>query len=118
MLPTRKTFESSEHVERISKERRKEDFMKPTIETSHSNKRFPVTDYHYHSIALDGFSGSCAKVSAPSFRSISRDYFETEEPKSFLGEAAIFGTMLVTAVVPLVSGIVAIVQLCRVLGTL
>jgi hypothetical protein len=114
----KKTFESSEHASRISKERRKEDFMKPTIETFRTNKRFPLTDYNYHSVALDGFSGSCAKVSSPSFRSISRDYFETEEPKSFLGEAAIFGTMLVTAVVPLVSGIFAIIELCRVLGTL
>ena len=92
--------------------------MKPTIETFRSNKRFPITDYNYHSLAIDRFNGPCAKVSSPSFRSISRDYFETEEPKSFLGEAAIFGTMLVTAVVPLVSGVFAIIQLCRVLGTL
>jgi hypothetical protein len=92
--------------------------MKPTIETFRSNKRFPITDYNFHAVALDGFNGCCAKVTPPSFRSISRDYFETEEPKSFLGEAAIFGTMLVTAVVPLVSGVFAIVQLCRSLGAL
>ena len=92
--------------------------MKPTIKTIRSNKRFPVTDYNYHSVALDRFNGCCAKVSSPSFRSISRDYFEAEEPKSFLGEAAIFGTMMVTAVVPLVSGVLAIIQLCRALGTL
>jgi hypothetical protein len=118
VLATTKTFESIECAKRISKERRKEDFMKPTIETIRTNKRSPITDYNYHSVALDGFNGCCAKVSTPSFRSISRDYFENEEPKSFLGEAAIFGTMLVTAVVPLVSGIFAIIQLCRVLGTL
>ncbi|MDQ2825064.1 MAG: hypothetical protein M3R29_06425 [Verrucomicrobiota bacterium] len=92
--------------------------MKPTFTTNRNSKRFPITDSNYHPLALDGFSGSCAKMSPPSFRSISRDYFETEEPKSFLGEAAIFGTMLVTVVVPLVSGISAIIQLCRVLGTL
>jgi hypothetical protein len=92
--------------------------MKPTIETFRSNKRFPITDYNYHSVALDGFDGCCAKMTAPSFRSISRDYFENEEPKRFLGEAAIFGTMLVTALVPLISGVFAIIQLCRSLGAL
>ena len=87
--------------------------MKPTSITNCSEKQFPVTDCNYQTPALDGFDGHCAKLSAPSFYTIGRDYFATEEPKSFLGEAAIFGTMMLTALVPLVSGVFAIIHLCR-----
>ena len=92
--------------------------MKPRSTTNRTKKRLPITDYNYHSLALDGFDGRCAKLSSPSFRSISRNYFETEEPKSFLSEAALFATMMVTVAVPLVSGVVAIIELCRAFGNL
>jgi hypothetical protein len=92
--------------------------MKPTLTTNRTSKRYPITECNYHSLALDGFNGRCAKVSVPSFRSISRDYFETEEPKSFLSEAALFATMMVTVAVPLVGGVFAIIELCRAFGNL
>ena len=92
--------------------------MKPTATTNRSEKRFPITDCNYQSSTLDGFNGRCAKFSAPAFHTISANYFGAEEPKSFLGEAAIFATMMLTAAVPLVSGVFAIIHLCRSLGGL
>jgi hypothetical protein len=90
-------------------------FMKPNLTTSRSQDRVPLVDCNYHSVALDEFSGRCAKDS-PSFRSISRDYFDKEAQHNFAAEAALFATMLVTAAVPIVSGAFAIIQLCRAFG--
>jgi hypothetical protein len=115
---TRKTFESDEHAERISKERRKRDFMKPTSMTSDRENRFPLIDCNYQSVALDAFNGGCAKFSPPPFRNISRDYFDNEAHRHFLAEGALFATMLVTAAVPLVSAAYAIAELCRAFGKL
>jgi len=92
--------------------------MKPTVITNRTDKRFPIADCNYQSIELEDFNGGCAKLSPPSFHTLSRDYFGTEEPKSFLGEAAIFGTMMLTALAPLISGVFAIIHLCRELGAI
>jgi hypothetical protein len=116
-----KTFESSEHAERISKERRKEDFMKPTIEKFQREDarglRFPVTDCNYHAVALGGYNGRCAKV-APSFLNISRDYFKTEARHQFVEEAVYFAMMLVTTGAALGISAYAVIQLCRAFGAL
>lgn len=87
--------------------------MKPTPTITHSGSGFPVTDCNYQSIALGEFNGHCTTLS-PSFRSISREYFETEAHRHFLAEGALFVTMIVTATVPIVSGVFAIIELCRV----
>ena len=82
---------------------------------SGSDKSFPTIDCNYHSIALDGFNGHCAKL-APSFRNISREYFETEAPRDFLADGALFVTMIAAVTVPIVSGALAIIELCRSVG--
>ncbi len=64
-------------------------------------------------MVLSGCSANCAKIYSPSFRNISRDYFDTEAQRDFLTEAAVFGTMLVTAAVPIISGAYAVIELCR-----
>ena len=86
--------------------------MKPT------QAKFPVVDCNYHSVALGEFHGRCAKVSSPSFLNISRDYFQREARQSFVGEAAFFVMFIITAAVSLVTGAVAIIQLCRAFGAL
>ena len=93
---------------------RKKEFMKPTLTTKDSGKRFPIVDCNYHSIALDGCNGRC--LGLPSFRSISREYFDKEAQRSFATEAALFGTMIVTATFPIVSGAYAIMHLCSALA--
>jgi hypothetical protein len=87
--------------------------MKPILMTNRTGKQFPSVDSHYHSPMLNGCSARCAKISAPAFRNISQDYFNTEARHHFLADAAVFGTMLVTAAVPIISGAFAIIELYR-----
>jgi hypothetical protein len=90
--------------------------MKPTSHTTHSGKKSPLTDYHYHSVALGGFTGSCAKTATFSLRNISRDYFDGEANRDFLTDLAVFGTLLAVALVPIISGASAVIDLARALA--
>jgi hypothetical protein len=116
----RKTFESSDGVNRISQE--KELNMKPTnqsIENENGRKPsrpFPLTDYNYHSLALGGFSGRRTRASGPSFHSISRDYLNTEDRHYFLAEAFVYSAFMAVAVLPLVNVVHAVLNLARAFG--
>jgi hypothetical protein len=92
--------------------------MKPTFITTRSEKRFPLIECNYHSTTLSGYRSGCAKSTAPSFRNISRLYFEKEARQDFFGEAILFSILVVAATVPIVSGAYAIIQLCRAFGAL
>ena len=77
-------------------------------------RRFPITDYNYHAPSYGDLSGGhCTNVPAPSFRNISRDYFQNEARHSFLMEALFFAVITATAVVPLVNGALVLVHFVR-----
>jgi hypothetical protein len=59
-------------------------------------------------------SAPCVKRSN-SLRDISRDYFHAEANREFTTEAAVFGTLILMAIVPIMTGISAVVQLLRTL---
>ena len=97
--------------------------MKPTMTTIESerserasDRRFPVTDVNYHSIALGSYSSLCAKTKAPSFHSISSAYFKGEACNYFLAEAFVFALILATAALPLFNGAHAVLDLVRTIG--
>jgi hypothetical protein len=92
--------------------------MKPTSMSARSEKRFPLTDCNYHSVTLRAYRGRCAKAAVPSFRNISRQYFQKEARHDFVGEAILFAILIITAAVPVVSGAYAILELCRAFGAL
>ena len=50
-----------------------------------------------------------------SLRDISRDYFDAEANREFTTEAAVFGTLIVMASMPIMAGMSAVVQLLRAL---
>jgi hypothetical protein len=91
--------------------------MKPTTkmienEGSHRESRnLPKIDLHYHSISTGSSGGCCARLTSPSFRSISRAYFDTEANHYFLAEAAVFAAIMLTAAVPLISSAHAVLNL-------
>jgi hypothetical protein len=92
--------------------------MKPTMQITGNNQerfdrqtRFPLTDFNYHSVTLDGFNGRCASTGHPSFHTISRDYFKNEACQYFLAEAFVFSVIMLTAVVPMLNGARAVVGL-------
>jgi hypothetical protein len=90
--------------------------MKPTSLTAH--KRFPLTDYNYQSMTITGYRGRCAKSVAPSFRNISRHYFQKEARHDFVSEAILFAMLIMISSVAVASGAQAAVQLCRAFGAL
>jgi hypothetical protein len=92
--------------------------MKPTFITTRGEKRFPLIECNYQSITLRDYRGRCAKPTVPSFRNISRLYFQKEARLDFFGEAILFSILVVAAAVSMVSGAYAIIQLCRAFGAL
>jgi hypothetical protein len=95
--------------------------MKPTFQTNDDKTRegarkFPITDCNYHSVALGCYRGHCAKTVSPSFHSLSRDYFKTEARQYFLAETIVFAAIMATAVLPIVNGAEAVIDLVRTIG--
>jgi hypothetical protein len=83
-----------------------------------ATKQFPAIDFHFQSIALDGYRGAYADTDACSFRNISRDYFEKEAPHIFAGEAAFFAMIILTAALPVLNSIHALADFVRAIGAL
>jgi len=86
--------------------------MKPCPNIRLSAQKFPLIDYCYHAPMLNPASAPCVKRSK-SLRDISRDYFDAESNREFTTEAAVFGTLIVMAIMPIMAGMSAVVQLLR-----
>ena len=86
--------------------------MKPSSNLRPSGQKFPLVDYCYHAPMLNPASAPRVKRSN-SLRDISRDYFDAEANREFTTEAAAFGTLIIMAIVPIMSGMSAVVQLLR-----
>ena len=109
-----KTFESNGRPKRFSLETKGKEIMKPTTLTDKDARKFPFVDFQYQASNLENLSGRCVKFSN-SFRDISRDYFDTEENKDFLSNAAIFVAMLASALIPIAASASEMIHLVRVL---
>jgi hypothetical protein len=88
--------------------------MKPTQNIRLDSQKFPLVDYCYHAPMLNPSSAPRVKGSN-SLRDISRDYFDAEANREFTTEAAVFGTLIVMAIVPIMAGMSAVVELLRAL---
>jgi hypothetical protein len=88
--------------------------MKPTQNIRPGAQKFPLVDYFYQASMLNPSSAPCIKRSN-SLRDISRDYFDGEANREFVTEAAVAGTLIVMAIVPIMAGMFAVVHLLRVL---
>src|SRR5207247_8558256 len=84
--------------------------MKPLPNTQPNARKFPLVDYHYHAPILNGSSAPCLQTSK-SLRDITRDYFDAEADREFISEAAVFTALIVMAIMPIVTGISAVLQL-------
>ena len=83
---------------------------------SRDDSRFPQVEQHYQSATLHGGCGTSAKFSRPSLFRFSNDYFAEEAQRNFAVDAAIFGALIVTVLLPIVNGAEAIAGLARSLG--
>ena len=84
--------------------------MKPTQNIRPGAQKFPLVDYCYHAPMLNPSSAPCLKTSK-SLRNITREYFDGEADREFISEAAAFTTLIVMAIMPIVTGISAVFQL-------
>jgi hypothetical protein len=84
--------------------------MKPLPNTKPNARKFPLVAYHYHAPMLKGSSAPSLQTSK-SLRDITRDYFAAEADREFISEAAVFTTLIVMAIMPIVTGISAVFQL-------
>ena len=103
--------------------------MKPTVSTTHKatrrgsfdpamrSRHVPlVANYNYHSVAFESFRANCGRRSVPSFWNITGDYLKNEARYDFLGEAALFAVIVVTAFLPLISNAHALMGFVRAIG--
>ena len=88
--------------------------MKPFQNIRPDAQKFPLVDYCYHAPILKPSSTPCVKKSN-SLRDISRDYFDAESNREFATDAAVFGTLIAMAIVPIMAGVFAVVHLLRAL---
>ena len=102
--------------------------MKPTIQYPENavtratierelpiSRRAPI-DYAYQAGSLTSLNDRCFGSRNSSFRMISEDYFKTEAPHIFAGEAGFFAVIVLTAAVPLLNGAQVLLHFVRSLG--
>ena len=88
--------------------------MKPSQNTRTGAQKFPLVEYCYHKPILNPSSTHCVTRSN-SLRDISRDYFDAESKREFVTEAAVAGTLVIMAIMPIMAGVFAVAHLLRVL---
>ena len=88
--------------------------MKPTIQFNERNGlRLPKTDFGYQISSMPSQGGRGHGRRRASIRAVSREYFTTEARSLFTTEAAFFGVIVMTAAVPLINTVTAMVHLIR-----
>jgi hypothetical protein len=88
--------------------------MKSLPNTKLNGRKFPLVDYHYQAPMLNGSSARCVQTSK-SLRDITRDYFDAEANREFLCEGAVFTALIGMAIMPIATGISAVLHLLNVL---
>jgi hypothetical protein len=87
--------------------------MKPILITARNRRSFPLVECNYLPLRLSEYHARCAGTKPPSFRNISRQYFQKEARRDFLGEAFLFAIMIVLTAAPLLSTASALSEFCR-----
>jgi hypothetical protein len=78
--------------------------------------RSPITDYSYQS-AYGEFSGRFVHNSARSFWKIAGDYLKGEARHDFQSEAILFAFISVTAALPLINNVHALIEFVRAISS-
>ena len=104
--------------------------MKPTIQFNEESRGdsgdresrrgsvLPQTDYSFQAASVANGGGRCFGSCRQSFRAISPDYFKNEARYDFVSEAALFSVIVVTAALPILNSVSALVHLVRSFGAL
>ena len=79
---------------------------------------FPKIAQDYQGATLVGNCGTPAKFCEPAFFRLSNEYFAEEAARSFAADAGVFAALLLTAILPIVSGVEAVATLIHYVGVL
>lgn len=89
------------------------DSFDPAMGSRHGS---PISNDNYHSVTFEGLRANCGRASVRSFWNITGDYIKNEARQDFLGEAALFAVVVITAFLPLISNAHALMGFLRALG--
>jgi hypothetical protein len=73
----------------------------------------PMTDYSYHSAGFGEFSGRYMRNPAQSFWNIAGNYLRDEARHDFQSEAMLFAFITITAALPLINNLHALIEFVR-----
>jgi hypothetical protein len=76
-------------------------------------RRSPITDCNYQSAVFGESSGRHLRNPAPSFWNIAGDYFKDEARHDFRREAMLFALITITAALPLINNLHALIEFVR-----
>jgi hypothetical protein len=77
------------------------------------SRRSPITDYDYHSAAFGGSSGRYTRYPSRSLWKIAADYLKDEARHDFQSEGMLFAVISITAALPLINNVHALIEFVR-----
>jgi hypothetical protein len=80
-------------------------------------RRPPITDYSYQSGTFGESSGRYLRNPARSFWNIAGDYLKNEARHDFRSEATLFAFITITAALPLMNNLHALIEFARAIGS-
>jgi hypothetical protein len=89
------------------------DRQRDSFDRAVGKPRRPITDYSYQSASFEDSSAHYAPVNVRSFWNITGDYFRREARHEFRNEAALFAVITITAAVPLINNLHALIEFVR-----
>jgi hypothetical protein len=89
------------------------DSFDPAMRSRHGSL---IANYNYHSVTFESFRANCGRTSVRSFWNITGDYLKNDARHDFLGEAALFAVVIITAFLPLISNPHALMEFVRAIG--
>lgn len=76
-------------------------------------RRSPITDYNYHSAAFGGSNGHYTRYPSRPFWRIAGDYLRDEARHDFQSEGMLFAVITITAALPLINNVHALIEFVR-----
>ena len=92
-----------------SKDRRRHPFDR----AARKFRRSPTTDYNYHSLAFGGSTGRYTRYPPRSFWRIPDGYLKDEARHDFQSEGMLFAVITITAALPLINNVHALIEFVR-----
>jgi hypothetical protein len=89
------------------------DRQRDSFDRAVRKRRPPITDCSYQSASVEDSSAHYAPVHARSFWNITGDYFKREARYDFRSEAALFAIITITAALPLINNMHALIEFVR-----